>query len=305
MRSLVFPLFSVLVRGSHTHTHTHIQHTTHTHNTHKNSRLYCIYIYIYMYIYILYLIHAFIFAATRGTVGGGEGGGERHYEGEGHLALKMEGLVEDYRLPWPFRMLIAGSSGSGKTTLLNRFIANTEETMARNPRVVLIFYAHMQETYGKIKDSAPCPVVFIKGGPPDDLKTKPGTLVVVDDLQSSHSEEMVAWFTKKAHHMDTSVIYLVQNVFDRTPSHRTISLNATHIVLFKNPRDSSQVTHLDKQVFPGSDGFLTKAYRAVTGDKPHTYIVIDFNQSTPEYFRLRNTLFPLSDFPNSYAIVKV
>ena len=163
MRSLVFPLFSVLVRGSHTHTQ-HTTHNTHTHNTHKNSRLYCI------YIYILYLNHAFIFAAAGGTVGGGEGGGERHYEGEGHLALKMEGLVEDYRLPWPFRMLIAGSSGSGKTTLLNRFIANTEETMARNPRVVLIFYAHMQETYGKIKDSAPCPVVFIKGGPPDDLK---------------------------------------------------------------------------------------------------------------------------------------
>ena len=48
-------------------------------------------------------------------------------------------------------MLIAGSSGSRKTTLLNRFIANTEETMARNPRVVLIFYAHMQETYGRLK----------------------------------------------------------------------------------------------------------------------------------------------------------
>ena len=176
--------------------------------------------------------------------------------------------------------------------------------MTRTPRVILLFYAHMQEAYERIKDSALCSIQFIKGGPPNDLKTKPGTLLIVDDLQSSHSEEMLAWFTKKSHHMDTSVIYLVQNIFDRTPSHRTISLNATHIVLFKNPRDASQVTHLDKQVFPGAGGFLTEAYRTVTGDKPHSYIVIDFNQSTPEHFRLRNTLFLLSDFPNALAIVK-
>ena len=216
----------------------------------------------------------------------------------------MEGTVEDYRLHWPFRMLVAGSSGSGKTTLVHRIITNTYEAMDKTPRVILLFYAHMQEAYKRIKDSAPCPVVFIKGGPPDDLKTKPHTLMIVDDLQSSHSGEMLSVFTKKSHHMNTSVIYLIQNVFDRTPSHRTISLNATHIILFKNPRDSSQVTHLDKQVFPGAGGFLTEAYRAVTTDKPHTYIVIDFNQSTPEHFRLRNTLFPLSDFPNSFAIVK-
>ena len=37
--------------------------------------------------------------------------------------------------------------------------------------------------------------------------------------------------------------------FDRTPHHRTISLNATYLVLFRNPRDASQVEHLARQVF--------------------------------------------------------
>ena len=36
------------------------------------------------------------------------------------------------------------------------------------------------------------------------------------------------------------------------PIHRTISLNTTYIVLFKNCMDMSQVSHLDKQISPGS-----------------------------------------------------
>ena len=82
---------------------------------------------------------------------------------------EMEETSEDYRLHWPFRMLVVGSSGSGTTTLVHRIITNTYEAMDRTPRVILLFYAHMQKAYKRIKDPAPCPVVFIKGGPPDDL----------------------------------------------------------------------------------------------------------------------------------------
>ena len=193
------------------------------------------------------------------------------------LEPEMEATVEDYRLHWPFRMLVAGSSSSGKMTLVHRLIANTYEAMDKTPRVILLFYAHMQEAYERIKDSAPCPVVFIKGGPPDDLKTKPHTLMIVDDLQSSHSGEMLSWFTKKSHHMNISGWYTWYRMYliARPRMARLVWTPLT--ILFKNPRDSSQVTHLDKQVFPGAGGFLTEAYRAVTTGKPHTYIVIDFN----------------------------
>jgi hypothetical protein len=213
-------------------------------------------------------------------------------------------MASDVRMKWPFRLLVAGSSGCGKTTLVTRVIANAAEAMTRTPELVIVYYAHMQEAYERLKKDAPCPVVFVHGGPEEDLNTKPGTLIVVDDLQASHAEEMAAWFTRKSHHMDTSVIYLVQNVFDKTPYHRTISLNATHIVLFKNPRDGSQVGHLDRQVFQGERaGLLTGAYRAATEGKPHSYVVVDFDQNTPLEFRLRNSLLPLSDFPNAYAYI--
>lgn len=215
----------------------------------------------------------------------------------------QETLVEDWRLQWPFRLLVAGSSGCGKTTLLVRLVSKSAEVMSRTPTSILLFYAHMQDAYQELKSGAPCPVVMFPGGPSETLKTKPGTLVIVDDMQSSHSEEMAAWFTRKSHHFDSSVVYLVQNIFDKTPHHRTVSLNSSHIVLFRNPRDSSQVHHLDKQVFPGSNGLLSTAYDMATRDAAHSYIVVDFNQSTPRHFRLRNTLFPLDDFPNAYAYV--
>ena len=121
---------------------------------------------------------------------------------------------------------------------------------------------------------------------------EPGTLVIVDDMQVTHDRLVSYSFARRAHHYFLSVIHLVQNVFDKDPSHRTISLNATYIVLFKNPRDMSQVSLLDKQLYPGGNGLLTAAYHNPTSSRAHSYVMIYFNQSTPEKFRLRNTLFP-------------
>ena len=115
---------------------------------------------------------------------------------------------------------------------------------------ILLFYSHMQQAYQDLAKAAPCPVQLLAGCDhfTDALTTPAGTLIIVDDMQATHAGAVSAWFTCKSHHYNTSVIHLVQNVFDKDPEHRTISLNATYIVLFKNPRDKSQVTHLDKQV---------------------------------------------------------
>ena len=51
-------------------------------------------------------------------------------------------------------------------------------------------------------------------------------------------------FTKKSYHGNLSVIYIVQNLFHQSKDHRTISLNASYLVLTKNVRDASQVIHL-------------------------------------------------------------
>ena len=203
----------------------------------------------------------------------------------------------DLRLQWPFAVLMAGSSGSGKTTLMSKIVCNPDRSMTRVPERVLIYYSHDQDAYRELLERSPRPVTLIKGSVPEDLETDPGTLLIVDDLQSSDVKTLAKWFTVKCHHNDTSLIYMVQNLFDRTPEHRTVSLNASHIVLFKSPRDSSQIVHLAKQVYPKNPRFLMEAYAAFTQGRPHSYIVIDFKQGTDERHRLRSTLLPYDDFP--------
>ena len=63
------------------------------------------------------------------------------------------------------------------------------------------------------------------------------------------STEMQELFTKYCHHRNMTAIMVSQNVFQKGPNARTISLN-THIhVLFANKRDEAQISVLAHQLF--------------------------------------------------------
>ena len=174
--------------------------------------------------------------------------------------------------------------------------------MTRTPARVLVFYSHKQPAYREFARQAPCPVQLLDGAKhfTEQLTMEPGILVIINDMQATHARLVTSWFTRWAHHYDSTIIHLVQNVFDKKPNHRTISLIAIYIVLFRNPRDMSHISHLDKQVNPGGNVLLTAAYHNAMSSRAHSYVVIDFNQSTHEKFRLRNTLFPDEEFPEAF-----
>ena len=137
-------------------------------------------------------------------------------------------------------MLLAGCSSSGKSTLTTYLAALSSRVNAR----ILVFYSHMQPAYRELAWQAPCPMELLDGEKhfTEQLTTEPETLDIIN-MQVTHVHMVNAWFTRKSYHYDTSIIHLVQNVFDKDPSHRIISLNAIYIVLFKNPRNMSQVSH--------------------------------------------------------------
>ena len=60
---------------------------------------------------------------------------------------------------------------------------------------------------------------------------------------------------------DTSVLYLVQNLFPKNKESRNISLNSQYMVVFKNPSDASQMSHLARQMYPGRFKRLLKTPR--------------------------------------------
>ena len=107
----------------------------------------------------------------------------------------------------------------------------------------------------------------------------------------SLNEEIMNLFTKYSHHQNISVVYITQNFFQQSKFNRTMSLNTSYIVLFKNPRDINQIEILGRQMYGKKFKRFTEAFQDAT-TKPHSYLLIDLKQSTPDKLRLRSNIFP-------------
>ena len=129
------------------------------------------------------------------------------------------------------------------------------------------------------------------GFQPKSFDTGKRNMVVLDDLMAETDGRVTEFFTKKSHHSNTSVIYIVQNLFPKHKESRTIRLNVQNMVVFKNPRDASQVTHLAKQMYPGRVNFVQEAFKDAT-NVPYGYLLVDLKQDTPEDLRQRTTILP-------------
>ena len=96
----------------------------------------------------------------------------------------------------------------------------------------------------------------MQGLPDDILRTiNPETrnLFVVDDMMGEKDAVIARLSTKKSHHGNLSVIYIVQNLFHHSKEHSTVSLNASYLFLTKNDRDAGQIIDLAKhKIFPAS-----------------------------------------------------
>ena len=71
------------------------------------------------------------------------------------------------------------------------------------------------------------------------------------------------------------------------------------MVLFKNPRDATQMSHLARQMYPGRAKFVQEAFKDATR-LPYGYLLVDLKQDTPEDMSLRTAIFPDDDVQYVY-----
>ena len=90
---------------------------------------------------------------------------------------------------------------------------------------------------------------------------------------------------------ENNVRILVQNLFPKNKESCTISLNSQYMVVFKNPLDASQMSHLARQMCPGRVKFVQEAFKEATSVS-YGYLLVDLKQDTPEFMLLRTTIFP-------------
>lgn len=198
--------------------------------------------------------------------------------------------MDVFKIRTPCTVMLSGPSGCGKSTLVQEIIKRLSDVFDRPPTNVIYCYSRYQSLYDEMKKNSPVPMEFLEGLD-EQLRPRPRTLLIIDDLQNS-SKAIVDFFTKHSHHSDVDVIYLVQNLFLSTPHHRTCNLNTQILCVFKNPRDKLQITCLAKQIYPNNNKFLMDAYAQAT-KVAHGYLVLNLQQNTPEHLRLRDSFFPL------------
>jgi len=187
-------------------------------------------------------------------------------------------------------MLVSGPSQSGKTEFVKRLILNNVEFIVPPPEKIIFHYSEYQPSYDLLNSAG---VEFVQGPPTELPDGKQRVLLIVDDLmhETGSSKWVAQLFTRGIHHRNTSVVYIVQNLFDKGSSQlRTISLQASALVIMRSPRDSSQMMPLARQVSPDDPSFIMDAYRQATVD-PYTYLYLDFQQSTPPQLRARSNIF--------------
>ena len=165
----------------------------------------------------------------------------------------------DPRWKHPFPALIAGPMCCGKSQFLKRLLEAEEDITDGAPENIIWCYGMYQPAYDEMLKTI-ANIMFVEGVP-GDLETliNPSVrnLVVIDNLmyELSNDQRMTNFFTKDCHHRNLSVIFIFQNIFHRGKELRDMGLSSHYIVVFKIPRDSSQVNHLARQMSTSFPGF--------------------------------------------------
>jgi energy-coupling factor transporter ATP-binding protein EcfA2 len=200
----------------------------------------------------------------------------------------------------PSTILVAGPTGCGKTQFLLKLLT-TPGAIQPSPQRVIWVYSEWQPAYDALRAALGNRIEFVKDYDAEALynsfsSTMRNILVLDDQMNSSNARSgegaatLTKFFTQGSHHRNLTVIYIVQNMFNQDKSMRTVNLNSHYQVLFKNPRDKTQVRTLAQQMFPNNSRFLVDAFENATA-APYSYLVLDLRPETPEQLRVRAKVF--------------
>ena len=89
--------------------------------------------------------------------------------------------------------------------------------MTPKPDRILRCYGEYQTLYGTVKG-----IEFQQGLPDlDNLDPREKHFIILDDLMDETDQMVASLFTKKCHHKNISVMYIVQNLFHRGKHHKS------------------------------------------------------------------------------------
>ena len=213
---------------------------------------------------------------------------------------KMSKKTYDPRLVWPYSLLLCDPTGCGKTTWIVELLKSHEEMCTHTPKKLIWIYSVEQpDLFRTINEIwAPRQCEFVEGFPEDLMssleKTNDrGSLCIFHDVMNevSSNATISKLFTRRRSHLGCSLVLMLQNIFPKGTQSRTITINAKYQVLFRNPRDSLQISISARQLCPSnSKSFLEICRRA--SQRAYGFLFCFFKQSCPDEIRYRTNILP-------------
>ena len=80
-----------------------------------------------------------------------------------------------------------------------------------------------------------------------------------------------------------------------------MNLNTHYLILFKNPRDATQIQTLARQMYPHNSKYFEEAFRDAVKE-PYGYFFVDLKNDTDDDKRLKTNIFP-DDYPMHYVYI--
>lgn len=204
-----------------------------------------------------------------------------------HITPVVEMLLT---LKAPFRCLVSGSSGTGKSHLVAQIIKNSSSCIEPAPTRIIYFAGSKHSVPSSIRHL----VEIREGCPTRESFQNPShipMLIVLDDLQNTaFSDGSVVEAFQTSRHQAVSLVIMTQNLFPRTPKARDISLNCNYFFLLYNPRETSNLYALSRQLTPQSPNMLAEVFFQNISEA-YKYLFIDLTPTVPNVLRLRSNVF--------------
>lgn len=210
----------------------------------------------------------------------------------------------------PTTVLIAGPTQCGKTYFLIQ--ALRKNLVQPVPQRIVWVFSEWQQAYAELQREMP-QIEFVKNfhaGLYESFDSRVRNMVVLDDQMENgmahrrSTDSIAKFFTQGSHHRNLTVVYIVQNLFNQDRCMRTVSLNAHYLIVFKNPRDVTQIHTLASQMYPGNMSVLLDAFKDATatptgGSETRGYLLLDLHPTSCDALRILTNVF--DEHPTAYV----
>ena len=201
-----------------------------------------------------------------------------------------------------FKIFISGPSRCGKTTFVIDLIDNIFNISSTPPTFIIYVFKVWQYKFDEMTkvnifleddESIVEKIMGYSRGPP--------LLIIFDDMINSKSLPSLApLFNVDGRHMNLSLVFLSQRLFVNDEHFRQISQNCDYFVLFKNPRNSSEIRTLANQMTPTTME-LVKIYLEAT-KSPFSYLFINLTQEACRDTKYLSDLFSRDFLVKSFVV---